>query len=443
MSQEYSKIQEEEEEEESKEIRIVVIGRTGGGKSDTCNSLVSSPKRKTFACSFGSRSKTKESQLLRTEILGRNICLVDTPGFFDTELGDKVHTEILKCVTILAPGPHVILYVLDMGRQTDEVISTVKKLQDTFGNKCTNHMVFVFTHKDQLDRCDDIKDIKAYVQTMKDDVQKLLRECNDRFIAFDNTLDTSSEENKNQVADLFRIVDEMLENNNRAHFSNDDLHNAMQELHTRRKQQKRVINKKLVNLSEQFKQTVAKANETSKLLEKLQHQEKNGQQKRIKLETELDEKEELLNKIMKEQEKRENEIENLRKEREEDKSKHNKLDKKIKETEKELENLKKQYTTVNTEKSNVEEQLKEKTKEKDSAERKRKTCEEELVKVQEEGKHLWSDIETLVETRAKAQIEFSEVVEELKRERKKKFHINLPHLGKLMDKIQNNACAIM
>ena len=380
------------------------------------------------------------SQLVRTGILDRQICLVDTPGFFDTELGDEVHDEILKCVSMLNPGPHVILTVLEIGRQTHEVVSTVRKLQDTFGKQCTNHMVFVFTHKDKLYDDDEIKNIDEFVGGMKDDVQKLLRKCGNRYVAFDNKLAGTYEENKAQVANLFTIIDEMLKSNNHAFFSNEDLEDAMQELNANRIQKKREINHKLANLSDQFNQVISKANKTNKQLKKLELQEENQQKNREKLEAELGKKEKILREIMAERKENEKEIKKLKKERDEQKSEHSELDKKIKESYKKVQKLEKQFKTAETEKSNVEMQLKKKTEEKDLAESQRKMLEEELDKVKTEKNQIWSDVEELVETRAQAQIDFSEVLEELKKKQQTTF---LTPITKLMENVQKNGCVIM
>ncbi len=116
------------------ELRIVLVGRTGAGKSSTGNSILLQEDAFERGC-FGS-SVTVDSTYKKGEVLGRKVVVVDTPGLFDTKRpNNEVLKDIAKVVLLSAPGAHAIVLVMTAQRLTPEYQKTLDLLIGLFETK--------------------------------------------------------------------------------------------------------------------------------------------------------------------------------------------------------------------------------------------------------------------------------------------------------------------
>ena len=188
------------EEQRLSELRIVVLGWRRSGKSSAGNTILGREE-------FDSRIRTAQCVKRQGEVAGRQVTVVDTPGWWMSysvkRTAELDKQEIVRSVSLCPPGPGALFLVINLSSAfREEHRKSVVEHLELLSERVWRHTIVLFTRGDWLGDAT----IEQRIETEGRALQELIEKCGNRY----HVLNNENRADGTQVTELLEKIEEMV-----------------------------------------------------------------------------------------------------------------------------------------------------------------------------------------------------------------------------------------
>ncbi|KAJ8361933.1 hypothetical protein AAFF_G00410680, partial [Aldrovandia affinis] len=229
------------EEHRLSELRIVLLGGRANGKSSAGNTILG---REEFESGKGTAQCVKR----QGEVAGRQVTVVDTPGWGstwsvkDTRELDK--QEIVRSVSLCPPGPYALFLVIDVSSSfTESRRRSVEEHLELLSERVWRHTIVLFTKGDWLGDTT----IEQHIETEGKALQWLVEKCGNRY----HVLNNKNRGDGTQVTELLDKIEEMVAGHSGCHYEMEIM--LLQEVEEKRRTVEERVEQRMTKVQKQRK----------------------------------------------------------------------------------------------------------------------------------------------------------------------------------------------
>ncbi|XP_040919060.1 GTPase IMAP family member 8 [Toxotes jaculatrix] len=185
-------------------IRIVLVGAKGSGKSSALNTILgrdsAQPLRRTAQCAVG-----------EGVVFGRCVTVVDTPGWWMNYFCDEStifdQRELVLSLSLCPPGPHVFLLVIRVDRAfTETYRRAAQEHLQLISERIWSRVIVLFAFGDWLGGTT----TERHIESEGEPLQWLVERCGNRY----HVLNNKTKGDGFQVRELVGKIEELLAGDN-------------------------------------------------------------------------------------------------------------------------------------------------------------------------------------------------------------------------------------